>query len=73
MIVSPEPNVTGATSATGTASAAQLAEVSGEIICVEESDDYEDDVLSYYEFIRNDRHLSQRVCDLSDLDGLIIC
>ena len=73
LIVSPEPNVTGATSATGTASAGHLAEESGEIICVEESDDYEDDVLSYYEFIRNDRHLSQRVCDLSDLDGLIIC
>ena len=73
MIVPPEPSATVATSATGTASAVQSAEVSGEIICVEESDDYEDDILSYYEFIRNDRHLSQRLCDLSDLDGLIIC
>ena len=73
MVVLPEISAESATSVTGSTSAAQLAEVSGEIICVEESDDYEDDILSYYEFIRNDRHLSQRVCDLSDLDGLIIC
>ena len=37
LIVPPEPSAE---------SAAQSAEVSGEIICVEESDDYEDDILS---------------------------